>query len=93
MKEQLDIPASQIFPANEASPLAILYDAFAESSVSCTPKIVALTKELRELLQQNAAKSVDDTLDRVSLLCVEYQREGFFAGVRIGIKLINDISR
>ena len=51
MKEQLDIPASQIFPDNGASPLDILYDAFAESSVSSTQKIVALTKELRNVLQ------------------------------------------
>lgn len=91
MKEQINISTSQVFSANEESPLNILYNDFAESSVCNNTKVTAMTKELRKVLQQRSAECTDDILDRVSLLCAEYQREGFFAGVRIGVKLFNEI--
>lgn len=93
MKEQINISTSQVFSANEESPLNILYNDFAESPAFNNTKVTAMTKELRKVLQQRSAECTDDILDRVSLLCAEYQREGFFAGVRIGVKLINEISR
>lgn len=92
MKEQFDIFTSQVFPASEESPLNILYNDFAESSESNNPKVTAMTKDLRRILQQLAAECTDDIMDRISLLCTEYQREGFFAGVRIGVRLINEIN-
>ena len=93
MKEQINISTSQVFSANEESPLNILYNDFAESPACNNTKVTAMTTELRKVLQQRSAECTDDILDRVSLLCAEYQREGFFAGVRIGVKLINEISR
>lgn len=93
MKEQFDSSTLQVFSANEVSPLNILYNDFAESSENNNPKVTAMTKELRKVLQQRSADCSDDVMDRISLLCAEYQREGFFAGVRIGIKLINEIGR
>ena len=93
MKEQINISTSQVFSANEESPLNILYNDFAESPACNNTKVTAMTKELRKVLQQRSAECTDDILDRVSLLCAEYQREGFFAGFRIGVKLINEISR
>jgi len=93
MNEQSNISTSQVFPVNEESPLSILYDDYAENPKSNNPKVLAMTTALRKVLQQRSGESIDDILDRVSLLCAEYQREGFFAGVRIGIKLINEINR
>lgn len=93
MKEQINISTSQVFSANEESPLNILYNDFADSPVCNNTKVTDMTKELRKVLQQRSAECTDDILDRVSLLCAEYQREGFFAGFRIGVKLINEISR
>ena len=93
MKDQFNISTSQLFFTSEGSPLNILYNDFAESPESNNTKVASMTKELRKVLQQRSAECTDDILDRVSLLCAEYQREGFFAGVRIGIKLINEIIR
>ena len=93
MNEQFDISTSQIFSVNEESPLSILYDDYTENPKSNNPKVLSMTTALRKVLQQRSGESIDDILDRVSLLCAEYQREGFFAGVRIGIKLINEINR
>ena len=92
MKEQINISTSQVFSANEESPLNILYNDFAEHLGNDNQKVTAMTKALRNVLQQRSAESTDDILDRISLVCTEYQREGFFAGVRTGIKLINEIS-
>ena len=91
MKEQFDISTSKVFSANEGSPMNILYNDFAEGSRAVSSKIIAITKNLREILQQLPAEYADDMMDNISLLCLEYQREGFFAGVRTGIKLINEI--
>lgn len=93
MKEQFNIFTSQVFSANEESPLHILYNDYVENHESNNPKVTAMTKELRKALQQRSAECTDDIMNRVSLLCAEYQQEGFFAGVRIGVKLINEISR
>lgn len=91
MKEQFDISASQIIPIKGDSPLNILYNDYTEGSGTVNPNATALTKDLREMLQQLSADYADDIMDRISLLCAEYQREGFFAGIRTGIKLINEI--
>ena len=93
MKEQFDISTSQLFSANAKSPLNILYNDFTESPESNNPKVIDMTKELRKVLQQRSAECTDDILDSFSLLCAEYQREGFFAGVRIGVKLFNEINK
>ena len=92
MNEQFSMSTSQVFSANEESPLNILYNDFAERLGNDNQKVTAMTKELRNVLQQRSTESTDDILDRISLVCAEYQREGFFAGVRTGIKLINEIS-
>lgn len=93
MKEQFNISTSQVFSANEESPMNILYNDFAESPERNNTKVTAMTKELRKVLQQRSAECTDDIMDRISLLCDEYQREGFCAGVRIGIKLFNEIRK
>ena len=92
MNEQFGMSTSQVFSANEESPLNILYNDFAEHPGNNSQTVTAMTKELRNVLQQRPSECTDDILDRVSLLCAEYQREGFLAGVRTGIKLINEIS-
>ena len=92
MNEQFGVSTSQLFSANEESPLNILYNDFTERLGNDNQKVTAMTKELRNVLQQRPSECTDDILDRVSLLCAEYQREGFLAGVRTGIKLINEIS-
>ena len=93
MKEQINTSTSQVFSANEESPLNILYNDFAENPERNNQKVTAMAKELRKMLHHKSAECADDIMDRISLLCAEYQREGFFAGVRIGMKLINEISR
>ena len=93
IKEQFDISTSQLFSTNEGSPLNILYNDFAESSKSSNPKVTAMTKDLRRMLQQVSVECTDDIMDRVSLLCEEYQREGFLVGVRTGVEFISEISR
>lgn len=93
MKEQFSISTSQVFSANEESPLNILYNDFAENPERNNQKVTAMAKELRKMLHQRSVACADEIMDSISLLCAEYQREGFFAGVRIGVKLINEISR
>ena len=93
MNRQFDVSIPQFFPGNIGSPLNILYNDFAESTEHDNAKVIALTKDLRRMLQNMPAECANDVMDQVALICVEHQREGFFAGVRTGVELISEISK
>ena len=75
----------------ETNPLEILYDHFSEADNGLSKEILSLSKNLREKLvgmNQNCANAI---FEDVALLCVEYERKGFFGGIQMGARLMSDI--
>lgn len=68
-------------------PLEVLYDDYAESHGGPTKEILLLSKELREKLSGMSHEATTAIFENVAFLCAEYERSGFFGGVRTGMIL------
>ena len=72
-------------------PLEVLYDNYAELHGGPTVEILQLSKELRGRLVGMKEEHVTEIFENVAFLCAEYERTGFFGGVRTGMMLMREV--
>ena len=72
------------------NPLEVLYDNFAEFHGGPTVEILRLSQELRSRLMGMKEEHITEVFESVASLCVEYERTGFFGGIRTGMKLMRE---
>lgn len=71
----------------DMNPLEVLYDNYAELHGGPTKEILILSRELRKTLSRMSQEAATEIFENVAFLCAEYERSGFFGGVRTGMML------
>ena len=74
------------------SVLSMLYEAFAEANPMDDGQLKQDFHELYELMNGMPLREMDTILDPVCALCRDHQRSGFIEGVRIGIRLREELA-
>lgn len=87
----LSEPPSYSF--EEKSILDLIYDAYCECHGYDSDEIMACYHNLCELLAHLSYKEREQILNSISLLCKEYERNGFIEGVKIGLRLDTEINK
>lgn len=71
----------------DMNPFEVLYDNYAELHGGPTKEILILSRELRERLSGMSKEAATEIFENVAFLCAEYERSGFYGGVRTGMML------
>ena len=79
------------YPDNAESILEVLFDAYNESSGFDNAAIKADFEELYRLMNGKPLKEIDKIIYAVCTLCRDHEKEGFEEGVKIGIKLVQEL--
>lgn len=77
----------------EKSILDLVYEAYCECHGYDSEEIMSCYHNLCELLAHLSYKEREQILNSTSLLCKEYERNGFIEGIRIGIRLDTEINK
>ena len=80
------------YPDNAESILEVLFDAYNESSGFDNAAIKADFEELYHLMNGKSLKEIDEIIYAVCTLCRDYEKEGFIEGIRLGIKLKQELN-
>ena len=78
---------------NGDSVLAMLYEAYSECTQMEDVQIKAAFEELYRQMNGMELHEMDRILDPVCSLCRGHERAGFVAGIQIGIRLQQELSR
>ena len=73
------------------SVLTMLYEAFAESNPMDGEQLKQDFHELYELMNGMPLREMDKIIYPVCTLCRDHQRSGFVEGVRVGVKLKQEL--
>ena len=73
------------------SVLSMLYEAFAEADPMDDGRLKQDFHELYELMNGMPLREMDKIIYPVCTLCRDHQRSGFVEGVRIGVKLKQEL--
>ena len=79
------------YPDNAESILEVLFDTYNESSGFDNAAIRADFEELYRLMNSKPLKEIDEIIYAVSTLCRDHEKEGFEEGVKVGIKLVQEL--
>ena len=79
------------YPDNAKSILEVLFDAYNESSGFDNAAIKADFEELYQLMNGRALKEIDEIIYVVCSLCRDHEKEGFIEGIKVGIRLANEL--
>ena len=79
------------YPDNAESVLEVLFDAYNESSGFDNAAIRADFEELYRLMNGKPLKEIDKIIYAVCTLCRDHEKEGFEEGVKVGIKLVQEL--
>ena len=79
------------YPDNAESILEVLFDAYNESSGFDNAAIRADFEELYRLMNGKPLKEIDKIIYAVCTLCRDHEKEGFEEGVKVGIKLVQEL--
>ena len=79
------------YPDNAQSILEVLFDAYNESSGFDTAAIKADFEELYRLMNGKSLKEIDEIIYVVCSLCRDHEKEGFIEGIKVGIRLANEL--
>ena len=71
--------------------LELLYSAFAELNNFDSQEAKELFHNIYEQLNHKPLREIDEIMDPVCALCREYERAGFTEGVKIGIRLRDEL--
>ena len=73
------------------SVLSMLYEAFAESNPMDDGRLKQDFNDLYELMNGMPLREMDKIIYPVCTLCRDHQRSGFVEGVRVGVKLKQEL--
>ena len=79
------------YPDNAKSILEVLFDAYNESSGFDNAAIKADFEELYRLMNGKSLKEIDEIIYVVCSLCRDHEKEGFIEGIKVGIRLANEL--
>ena len=79
------------YPNNAESILEVLFDAYNESSGFDNAAIKADFEELYRLMNGKPLKEIDKIIYAVCTLCRDHEKAGFEEGVKVGIKLVQEL--
>ena len=79
------------YPDNAESILEVLFDTYNESSGFDNAAIRADFEELYRLMNGKPLKEIDKIIYAVCTLCRDHEKEGFEEGVKVGIKLVQEL--
>ena len=79
------------YPDNAQSILEVLFDAYNESSGFDNAAIRADFEELYRLMNGKPLKEIDKIIYAVCTLCRDHEKAGFEEGVKVGIKLVQEL--
>ena len=79
------------YPDNAESILEVLFDTYNESSGFDNAAIKADFEELYRLMNGKPLKEIDKIIYAVCTLCRDHEKEGFEEGVKVGIKLVQEL--
>lgn len=79
------------YPDNAESILEVLFDTYNESSGFDNAAIRADFEELYRLMNGKPLKEIDKIIYTVCTLCRDHEKEGFEEGVKVGIKLVQEL--
>ena len=98
MDEYMDALQSKLdalqpnYPDNADSILEVLFDAYNESSGFDNAAIKADFEELYRLMNGKSLKEIDEIIYAVCTLCRDHERAGFVEGVKIGMRLAEELN-
>lgn len=87
---RLQAKLSAVTPDDEAV-LALLYEVFSESSAMYDDEIKADFRALYEAMNGMPLREMDRIVYPVCTLCRDHQKSGFIEGIKIGIRLAQEI--
>ena len=79
------------YPDNAESILEVLFNAYNESSGFDNATIKADFEELYRLMNGKSLKEIDEIIYVVCSLCRDHEKEGFIEGIKVGIRLANEL--
>ena len=79
------------YPDNAESILEVLFDAYNESNGFDNAAIRADFEELYRLMNGKPLKEIDKIIYAVCTLCRDHEKAGFEEGVKVGIKLVQEL--
>ena len=80
------------YPDNAESILEVLFDAYNESSGFDNAAIKADFEKLYWLMNGKSLKEIDEIIHAVCTLCRDHERAGFVEGVKIGMRLAEELN-
>ena len=80
------------YPDNTESILEVLFDAYNESSGFDNAAIKADFEKLYWLMNGKSLKEIDEIIHAVCTLCRDHERAGFVEGVKIGMRLAEELN-
>ena len=92
LQEKLD-DLKPNYPNNAQSVLEVLYDTYNEHSCFENEQIKADFEELYQRMNGKPLQEMDEIIYAVCTLCRDHERTGFMEGVKIGIRLSNEIMK
>ena len=91
LQSKLDILQPN-YPDNAESILEVLFDAYNESSSFDNATIKADFEERYRLMNGKTLKEIDEIIHAVCTLCRDHERAGFVEGVKIGMRLAEELN-
>lgn len=80
------------YPDNAESILEVLFDTYNESNGFDNAAIKADFEELYRLMNGKPLKEIDEVIYAVCTLCRDHEKAGFIEGMRIGLKIIEELN-
>lgn len=71
----------------------MLFDAYNESSSFDNSAIKADFEELYRVMNDKPLKEIDEIIYAVCTLCRDHEKAGFVEGVKVGVRLSNELTK
>lgn len=83
---------SVAIPKGADSLLTLLYDTYFETQGLSSKEIREGYRSLNDCIQRLSPVEIETVIDLVSMLCMEHERSGFVAGVKLGFRLMKELN-
>ena len=81
------------YPDHAESILEVLFDTYNESSGFDNAAIKADFEELYRLMNGKPLKEIDEIIYTVCTLCRDHEKAGFVEGIKVGIKIAQEVNK
>ena len=82
---------SRLVESEMESPIEMLYNYYREWNTLETEEIRKHFSDLNDILEKLPLRELDEVWYRVCDLCIAYQKTAFVDGVRIGVKMMEEL--